>query len=176
MATGSILLPIPGVLPDGSSNNAAPLIQRTKSSYASSASLPNTHLNQALYDAATNQHMFWIFRLPADFSSSPVLKVHWGANATSGNVVWEGRVGAITPADADTPNEHSLAAANSTTTAVNATEARRNIETSITLTNADSMAAGDLLMVLLKRDAANASDTCAQNAEVSAVTFEYTTV
>lgn len=176
MTTGSILLPILGaILPDGSTNNAAAQFTRTKSSYASSSSLPDAFFSQLLFDAATNEHAFFSFRMPTDYASGPVLKLQWGANATTGNVVWEARIGAITPADADTPNEHSLAAANSATTGVNTTEARRLIETSITLTNADSLAAGDLVMLLVKRDAGNASDTCSVDAELSAVTLEYTT-
>lgn len=177
MATGTINLPPLGaILPDGSTNNAAPQFQRTKTTYASSGSLHNTHFVELLFDPATAEAAFWAFRMPEDYASAPVLKLLWKANTiTASNVVWEGRVSATTPADVDTPNEHSPAATNSATTAVNTTEARRLIETSITLTNADTVAAGDLVVLTVRRDAANASDTCTVDAELVSVAVNYTT-
>lgn len=178
MATGTIILPIMGaMLPDGSTNNASPQFIRTKGTATSSSSVPAPFIPQLLFDPATNEHCFFTFRMPADYASGLALKLLWGVNsASAANVVWEGRINAVTPADADTPNEHAFAAANSATTAVNTTEARRLIETPITLTNADSVAAGDLVTLMVKRDAASGSDTCAVDAELSAVSLEYTTV
>jgi hypothetical protein len=177
MTTGSIILPVLGaILPDGSTNNAAPQYQRTKGSAASSSSVPASFFAQLLFDPSTNQHAFFSFRMPTDYASGPVIKLQWGANATTGNVVWEARLGVVNPGDVDTPNEHALAAANSVTTAVNATEARRLVESSITMTNADSLGAGKLVILMVKRDAANASDTCTASSELSACTLEYTTV
>jgi hypothetical protein len=134
------------------------------------------HFVQLLFDPTTDEHAYWTFRMPANYASGPVLKLQWKANATTGDVVWVGRLAAITPADADTPNEKALASANSTTTSVNATEARRLVETSITLTNADNVAAGDEVTLLVHRDADNGSDTLNSNdAELVTVTLEYTT-
>jgi hypothetical protein len=141
----------------------------------SSSSVPNTAYIYITFDAATNQHLFWVFRMPTDFASGPVLKVQWNISSTTGNVVWEGRIAANTPGDATTPGAEALAAANSVTTAVNGTTFRLT-ESSITLTNADSVAAGDYVILMLKRDAANASDTAAASAILNAVTLEYTTV
>lgn len=172
MATGTLNLPVIGaILPDGSTNNAAAQFQRVKSS----AAAPSLHFVELLFDAATDEHAYWVFRMPADYASGPALKLLWKANTTSNSVVWVGRLAAVTPADTDTPNEKALAAANSATTAVNATEARRLVETSITLTNADSVAAGDLAVLLVHRDADNGSDTCTVDAELVSVAVEYTT-
>lgn len=173
MATGSILLPIIGaILPDGSTNNAAAQFERVKSS----AAAPSLHFVQLLFDPSADEHAYWTFRMPANYASGPVLKLQWKANATTGDVVWVGRLAAITPADTDTPNEKALASANSATTSVNATEARRLVETSITLTNADSVAAGDWVTLLVHRDADNGSDTLNSNdAELVSVTLEFTT-
>jgi len=172
MATGSILLPIIGAtLPDGSASNAAAQFQRVKSS----AAAPSLHFVELLFDPSTDEHAYWTFRMPANYASAPVLKLLWKANATTNSVVWVGKLAAITPTDAETPNEKALGADNSATTAVNATEARRLVETSITLTNADSVAAGDLATLCVFRDANNGSDTCTVDAELVAVTIEYTT-
>jgi hypothetical protein len=49
------------------------------------------------------------------------------------------------------------------------------VETSITLTNADSVAANDWVVVTVFRDANNGSDNCSVDAELVAVSIEYTT-
>ena len=114
----------------------------------------------------------WQFRLPDDYASGGTVKILWVANVTSGDVKWQARVAAITPADADTPWQHAFAAAATVTTAVNATEARRLVESSITLTM-DSAAAGDLILLQLYRDPADAADTANADAEVASVAFVY---
>lgn len=173
MATGTIQLPVlAAVLPDGSTNNAAPQLTRIKGS----ESAPAKHIMVAAFDAATDEHLWFQFRMPSDYASGGAVKLLWMTNTASGNsVVWGTRIGAITPADADTPVEHAEAAASTTTTAGNATEARRLIETAITLANLDSVAAGDLVALLVYRDADNGSDTLAADAELIAVVLEYTT-
>lgn len=172
MATGYIPLPIAGaILPDGSASNAAPQLQRTKST----AAAPAPHFVELLFDAATDEMCSWTFQLPGNYASSPVLRLHWKANTTSNSVVWGCRIAATTPSDTDTPNEHAFGTANTATTAVNGTEARRLVETTITLTNNDSMAAGDTITLQVYRDADNGSDTCTVDAELVSATLEYTT-
>lgn len=169
---GYAILPVLGaVLPDGTTNNAAPRLQRVKSS----AAAPAPHFVEAAFDAATDQHLSWVLQLPGNYNGSPVLRLHWKANATSGNVVWGCRIAATTPADADTPNEHAFGTANTATTGVNTTEARRLVETAITLSNVDSMAAGDTIIVQAYRDADNGSDTCTVDAELVSATLEFAT-
>jgi len=174
VATGTVLL-MPGaaVLPDGSTDNVGAGMSRRQGTQTGR----KVHYLTLDFDGAgsTVESAHWQFRLPANYSSSPVLKVQWHANATANAVKWQAQIAAVTPDDADTPLEHAFATANTTTTNVNATEARRLTETSITLTNADSMAAGDFIQVVLFRDPADGSDTCTVDAEVVAVAFEYTT-
>lgn len=126
------------------------------------------------FDGAGNlESCYWTFRLPDNYSSDGTLKIQWHANATSNAVKWQAQVGAITPADADTPLEHAFASAATVTTNVNTTEARRLTESSITLTM-DSAAAGDFIELMLFRDSADGSDTCTVDAEVAACAFTYT--
>ena len=69
MATGTILLPIgAAILPDGSASNAAPAVQRVKSS----ASAPTPYFLQLAFDATTEEQCMWSFRMPADYASAPV--------------------------------------------------------------------------------------------------------
>ncbi len=152
--------------------NAATALQRIQGTESN----PKKHFLVAAFDAATDEHLWFTFRAPADYASGGTVELLWMANSASSNsVVWGARLGAITPGDADTPVEHAQAAASTTTTAANATEARRELTTSITLANLDSVAAGDLCFLLVYRDADNASDTLAVDAELIIAALTYTT-
>lgn len=171
MATGSIILtPGAAVLPDGSSSNVAPAIQIVKSS----ASNPPPYLLQLVFDAGTEEWATWQLRWPADYASAPVAKVQYKmASATSGSVVWDVRLAAVTPGDSTDVDAKGFAAANTTTSAVAGT-AGHLVEASVTLTNADSVTAGDLVVVRVARAAASGSDDATGDAELVAVTIEYT--
>ncbi len=171
MATSTILLP-PGaaVLPDGSTSNLAPGMTRRQGTQTGA----KTHFLTLDFDGGGNlEGCHYAFRLPANYTSGGVLKLLWMANATANAVKWQAEVGAITPADADTPLEHAFAAAATVTTNVNTTEARRLTESAITLTM-DSAAAGDLIELYLFRDSADGSDTATVDAELISVALEYT--
>lgn len=174
MATGSVVLPIGGaILPDGSASNAAPALQRVKSS----ASAPSPYFLQLAFDASTEEQACWSLRMPADYASAPILKVQYKmASATSGNVIIEGRLAAVTDGDSQDVDAKAFGTANtSSATAVPGTAGHLD-EISLTLTNADSVAAGDFVVVYLNRDAANGSDTATGDMEIIAASLQYTTV
>lgn len=171
MATGTLnLSPGAAVTGDGSTGNAAPLLSRRQGSESN----PKKHYLTADFDSSTDEHLWWTFTLPQNYSTGATLRLQWMANATTGNVVWGARIGAVTPADADTPVEHAEAAATTATTGVDGTEARRLVQTTISPAT-DSAAAGDLVFVLVYRDADNGSDTCSVDAELISVSLDYTT-
>lgn len=172
MATGSILLnPGAAVMPDGSASNAAPALQRVKSS----ASAPTPYFLQLAFDASTEEQVCWTLRMPADYASAPVLKVQYKmASATTGGVAFEARIAAVSDGDAQDVDAKAFAAANVGTATVPGTAGHLD-EVSITMTNADSVAAGDFVVVYLNRDPAHASDTATGDAEVLAVALTYTT-
>ncbi len=172
MATGSILLgPASANLPDGSTNNLGPGMSRRQGSQTGR----KAHFLTLDFDGAGNlESCHFAFRMPSNYASDGALKLSWMGNATAGDVKWQAQVGAITPADADTPLEHAYAAAASATTTINATEARRLNESAITLTM-DGAAGGDLIEIVLFRDSSDAADTCTVDAELIAAVFEYTT-
>ena len=175
MATSYIpLSPASAILPDGSASNLAPAITRNKGTDTA----PAKHYLSLDFDPTNNENAWWTFRMPGDYASAPIAVVQWVTTvATAANVIWGAKLGAVTAADADTPAEHAMAAASTTTTANNTTEAGRLIESSITIANTDSVAAGDLVFLLIYRDAASASDTLtAADAKLLAVEFQYTTV
>jgi hypothetical protein len=173
MATSTINLPISAaILPDGSASNAAPSITRRQGTNAN----PKRHYLTADYDASTDEHLWFSFRMPANYVSGGVVKILWTANATTGTARWGISLGAVTPSDVDTPLEHAQAAASTAGTATNVTEARRLNETSITIANLDSAATGDLLTLVVYRDADGTSgtDDLSVDAEVISIAVEYT--
>jgi hypothetical protein len=174
VAVGNVILPIGSARPpDGTASNLAPAIIAVKGS----ATAPTPYFAQAAFDAAQTEQLMWAFACPANYASGPELHVQWKAGATSGNVRWEGRLAAYTPGTDSTGfDAKAFAAANNTTTAAGATTAQRIVETVITLTNADSLAANDTLIVYLARLGADAADTMTGDALAVAVTFQYTTV
>jgi hypothetical protein len=172
IATGSILLP-PGaaILPDGTATNAAPAIQRVKSS----ASAPAPYFLQLAFDASTEEWASFQFQMPADYASSPVAKLHYKmASATTGDVVWVVQIAAVSDGDSTDVDAKAFGTANSGTVTVPGTAGFLDIA-SITLTNADTVAAGDFVVVRVARDADAAGDTATGDAELVAAAIQYTT-
>ena len=139
----------------------------------SSGAVPSPRWVEWLFDATTDEHIVCSFIMPQDYVSAPVLKVQFKmTSATSGNVIWVCQVMAVTPGDATDVDAETFAAANSVTEAVPATAGYLD-EASITLTNADSVAAGDRVTLLLFRDADNVSDNAAGDAEFVGADLRY---
>lgn len=174
MATSTIILPITAaVTGDGSSGNEGPALQRVKSS----AAAPSPFWLQAAFDASTAERVMWAFRMPADYFDTPELKVQFKmASATSGDVMFGGRVAAYTPtSDTDDADATAFGTVNTVTVTVPGTTAGRIAEASISLTNNDSLSANDWAVIYLSREAANGSDTASGDCEVVAVSLEYQT-
>lgn len=174
MTTGSILLtPGNANLADGSTNNATPALQRVKSS----ATAPGVYFLQAAYDASTVEWLTWSFRMPDDYASAPAARVQYKmTSATTGGVAWDVRISATSDGDAQDVDAQDFAAANVGTAASVPGTAGYLDEVSITLTNADSLAAGDFVVVYLGRAVADAADTASGDAEFIACNLSYTTL
>jgi hypothetical protein len=176
LATGTIsLLPEAATLPDGTSGNAAPGMIRIQGTESN----PKKHYIVLAFDKDTDEHAWWRRRMPANYASGGTMKIQAHANATTSTVARIGvRVGAVTPADTDTPVEHASATATTAAWSTNTTEARRLVEVSIDCSsNLDSLAAGDLVFFLIYRDAdaTSGTDDLAVDWELVAADFEYTT-
>jgi hypothetical protein len=99
------------------------------------------------------------------------------ASATSNTVVLELRVAAVTDGDSQDVDAKALATTNASSAVTVPGTAGHIDEISITLTNADSVAAGDWVTVMLRRDAdsTNATDNATGDMEVIGVALTYTT-
>lgn len=124
------------------------------------------------FDAATDEACAWVAVAPQGLTGTLSLYVHYFmASATSGNLYFQAQIEAITPGDAtDLDATTSFDTANSGNGTVPGTAGYAQAIT-ITLTNNDSIAAGDVFRVRLNRDADNASDTATGDAYVYAVEF-----
>lgn len=117
------------------------------------------------FDAATVEGLrSKAFQMPAAYTGTGTLKLdifYAMANATSGKVDFEASVEAITPDDAtDTDAAESFDTANAANETVPGTAGYMSVLT-ITLTNKDSVAAGDMVRIKLERDADDGTDDTA---------------
>lgn len=171
MANGIVgLNPGSAVFPDGTASNLAPQMARVKSS----ATAPAPYFYQLNYDAAQTEQVSWQLVMPPNYASAPILKVQYKmTSATSGVVKIDGRLAAITPGDSTDGDAKAFGSANTATDTVAGTAGYVK-EISLTLTNADSVAAGDLVYVYLARLGADAADTATGDMEVVSVVLYYT--
>lgn len=160
MATGTILLPLLG----GFDATNPPSIE-----------LFNSKL-RLLFDATTDEIIHKTFRMPQNYASGLILKAQYSmVSATSGNVAISCEVMAVSDGDAAAVDSDSYDTINTgAATAVPATAGYMD-EISLTLTNADSAAAGDWIALKIRRDADHANDTATGDLELIAISIEYTT-
>jgi hypothetical protein len=122
------------------------------------------------FDASTDESTFWTGIAPQGLTGTITVIVHYiMASAVTGVVYFQAALEAITPGDAvDLDAGDSFDTTNSGNGSVPATAGYEQT-ISITMTNADSIAAGDYFRLRLNRDADNASDTAAGDCYVLAV-------
>lgn len=118
------------------------------------------------YDATTAESAFWKVDPFTYASGNPTLDLIWYAeNATSGDVVWDAQIAAITPnTDSQDVTTKALTTANTVTDSHLGTTGKRVHLATITITNLDSVAAGDIVWVKITRDTGDAADTMANDA------------
>ena len=130
-----------------------------------------------LFDDTTDEFCRWQFRMPANYASGLVAKIQFSLTTTAAGTdtaAFQVAVMAVTPDDAadivtdsfDTANDGTLVLAENQT-------AGYLKELSITLTNADSVAAGDLVKIKLNRDVS--ADDVVGDLEVVAFSLTFTT-
>jgi len=123
---------------------------------------------------AEDNDCYFQFVVPGNFASAPVIKLYWMANAdTSGEVAWEVSLMCAT----DDADDLDTAAAD-TSIDVDDTTASAAGEFSVsthTMTNNDSMAAGDIAVIRVVRNGDDGNDDLTDPAQLIMVVFEYTT-
>jgi hypothetical protein len=135
----------------------------------------NFPIRALAFDAATEEAVFWQFRAASYGSGNLTLKLLWYADsASSGDVIWGAQLAAITPnTDSQDPETDALATANTVTDTHLGTVGQRFHECSITISNLDSVAAGDFVALQIYRDANAGGDTMANDALLVGVELTY---
>lgn len=112
------------------------------------------------FDATTDESCDWTFIAPQGITGTITTVITYrAASATTGSVRWQAALEAITDGDAtDTDTASSFDTANSAGATVPGTAGHID-QISITMTNADSIAAGDYCRLRINRDADGTSGT-----------------
>lgn len=123
------------------------------------------------FDASTSETAYWTFVAPQGWTGTMTAVISYAmASATTGGVAFDVAVEAVTSGDAtDTDAATSFDTVNGGSDASVPGTAGYMEQLSITLTNADSIAAGDLVRVSLARDVADAADTATGDCYVFAL-------
>lgn len=107
------------------------------------------------FDASTDESCYWTFKAPQGFTGTPTLILDViMASATSGAVGFQAQLEAITDGDStDLDATTSFDSVNNSSSTTVPGTAGYLKQISITMTNADSIAAGDLCRLSVNRDA-----------------------
>ena len=129
------------------------------------------------FDASTDQTVYYTFHAVTYGSGNLTLDIFWYADtASSGNVVWQAQVAAITP-DTDTQDIETKAFAtlNFVQDTHLGTTGQRLHKATITISNLDSIATGDYVCLLIGRDAdgTNATDDLTGDAFIVMAKLSY---
>lgn len=165
MATGTIILPLTAA--QGDPTNPPGI------AFQSGSNRP-----YLAFDDSTDELCVWTFRLPENYASALTAKIQWSGSSsttTSHTVRWAVEVMALTADTDGAADADSYDTLNEVDDDILGTTAKRIQEASITLTNADSAAAGDYVAIRLSRNANHANDDLNEDAWLWTVSLEYTT-
>ena len=130
-----------------------------------------------LFDDTTDESCTWQFRMPVNYASGLTAKIQFSLLTTAAGedtAAFQVSVMAVTPDDAADIVTDSYDTANDGTKSLATDQTAGYLkELSITLTNADSVAAGDYVKIKLNRDVSE--DDVAGDLEVVAFSLEFTT-
>lgn len=127
------------------------------------------------FDATTSEMCYWRFIAASYGSGNLTATVYWYADtASSGAVVWECAIGAVT-ANTDTQDIETKALATATNAADThlGTTGQRLHSQTVTISNLDSVAADDHVVLRLARLPADAGDTMTGDGIVTNVLLTY---
>jgi hypothetical protein len=127
------------------------------------------------FDATTAERAYWKFQALSYGSGNITATIEWYADtASSGAVMWETAVAAITPnTDSGDVETKAFATVNTQADTHLGTTGQRLHSVDLTISNLDSIAAGDGVWLRVSRLPADAGDTMTGDALLTAVTLAY---
>lgn len=158
-----VFVPGDALLP--SSNPGAPVVNQGT----------NFPVDGLAFDASTQESAFFPFSAQSYGSGNITVTVEWYADtASSGGVVFGASLAAITPnTDSQDIETKAFATENTNSDTHLGTTGQRLHSMDITVSNLDSVAAGDSCVLRLRRAPADASDTMTGDAIVTRVILSY---
>ncbi|MFD8556616.1 hypothetical protein ACFV1N_04895 [Streptosporangium canum] len=135
----------------------------------------NFPVSRLLFDAAATETAYWKFEPLAYGAGNITCDLIWYAvNATTGVVRWEVALAVITPeSDSQDIETKALATAHTVDDTHLGTTSKRLHRATVTISNLDSIAAGDEVWLKVSRVGGNAADTMANDAALSSVRLSY---
>jgi hypothetical protein len=127
------------------------------------------------FDAAADEAAFFDFWAVSYGSGNLTVTVEWYADtASSGVVRWEAAIAAITPnTDTQDVETKALATANTFDDTHLGTTGQRDHSADITVSNLDSLASGDSVVLRIRRIGSNAADTLTGDCILRKVILSY---
>jgi len=167
MATANILLPIGAAVQPSTSFAQRDTVIGTGS--------PKIVYDVARFDAAADEELYWFFRALNYGSGNLTVDIEWYAeNATSGVVRWGAAIAVATPeTDSIDFSADALATENTVDDTHLGTTSKRPHRATATVSNLDSLAADDWVVLRLRRVGSHANDTMANDANVVHVNVSY---
>jgi hypothetical protein len=130
---------------------------------------------QYAFDGTSTERLFLRFQALNFGSGSITVTIGWyAATATTGGVVWESAIAAMTPnTDTTSWETKGFATVNTATDTHLGTTAQRPHSIDITASNTDSLAANDWVVLRISRLPADAGDTMSGDAVLVSVDLAY---
>lgn len=127
------------------------------------------------FDATTEESVYFYFQAESYGSGNLTLSVKWYADtASSGDVIWGCAIAAITPnTDSQDIETKAFATAQTATDSHIGTTGQRLHSVDITVSNLDSIAAGDWVAMRFYRDADAGGDTMTGDAGLVGLVLSY---
>jgi hypothetical protein len=169
--------------PDGTVGTSVPQLLRPEQALFLATAFPQyTKINGTsfpvtalAYDGAATERAYW--KISSFFYGSGNLTcelIWYATSGTTGSVMWETALAAITP-DVDTTDVETKAFATVNTVQDShlGTTAKRLHTATVTMTNLDSLAAGDVTWLRVSRLPADAGDTIAVDVNLVSIRLSY---
>lgn len=127
------------------------------------------------FDASTEEEAWFRFIATSYGSGNLTVTFYWYADtASSGDVIWGAAIAAITPdTDSQDIETDSLATASTSTDTHLGTTGQRLHQIAVTVSNLDSLAAGDQVALRVYRSAAAGGDTLTSDCILVGLTVSY---
>lgn len=127
------------------------------------------------FDAAADESVFFLFRATSYGSGNLTLSIDWYADTgSSGDVIWGAQLACITQnSDTQDIETKAFGSANTATDTHLGTTNQRLHTVDITISNTDSITAGDWCVLKIYRDADAAGDTMSGDASLVKALLSY---